>query len=301
MSDQAFKVLQNKEVYEFLEGSGKNDLIEYQGFSYGLPYLTAGDLHSYCQHFGVSAPGGSRWTYVEVLLQYAIENSCCNELLNYFFDLSHFKNLQGNKALSIPPVRDEDFERVHRQIVAAALDHINYLIRLKRKALTLTDGHFYVMARDTSPVIQTTNLDHFSSEYVADLLERCREDFESGHYDSIITKSRTLVEETLIHIVEDQKDKGFTTEEPNRSGDLVKLYNQVKTIKHMQQSSEYDKRVNELLDGLEKIVNSIANLRNNVSDAHGMGAKRYNLHAREARLVMNAAMTFCEYLVSGKE
>lgn len=35
--DIAFKVLQQKEIYEFLEGSGDQDLVTYNGQSYGLP------------------------------------------------------------------------------------------------------------------------------------------------------------------------------------------------------------------------------------------------------------------------
>lgn len=91
------------------------------------------------------------------------------------------------------------------------------------------------------------------------------------------------------------------SEEPDHLGNLVKLYNQVKKIKNMHQCQENDRRVNELLSGLEKIVNSIANMRNNMSDAHGVGEKRIKVNAKEAKLVMNCSMTLCEYLVSRKK
>ena len=69
----------------------------------------------------------------------------------------------------------------------------------------------------------------------------------------------------------------------------------------MRQLQTNDQRVNELLGGLEKIVNSIASMRNTDSDAHGVGQNRININGREARLIMNCSMAFCEYLVTGKK
>ena len=93
--DTAFKVLQQKEIYEFLEGSGDQELVIHKGQSYGLPYLSGTDLDNICRAFGVTEPlGGSRWTYVEALVQYAIDNDRCDEMLTYLFSLDKFKNLK---------------------------------------------------------------------------------------------------------------------------------------------------------------------------------------------------------------
>ena len=135
MSDENFKYLQIKEVYEFLEGSGKKDLVTYKGHDYGLPYLTGSNLESYCAQFGVHDVGGSRWMYVESLLQYAIEDNRCDELFNYIFDLSHFKDLQVRRneySFDNAPIITslEEAEDVHKRIIEAAVDHINELISL---------------------------------------------------------------------------------------------------------------------------------------------------------------------------
>ena len=66
----------------------------------------------------------------------------------------------------------------------------------------------------------------------------------------------------------------------------------------MQQDKSYDGRVNSLLSGLERIVESIGSMRNSNSDAHGVGSSRIQIKEREARLAMNSAVTFCEYLLS---
>ena len=97
------------------------------------------------------------------------------------------------------------------------------------------------------------------------------------------------MEKILIHILEKYNEVPFD------KGDLNVLYNQVKTLFGMQQTPKYDKRINSMLGGLEKIVTAVCEMRNNDSDAHGAGSKRINIRDYEARLTMNSSITFCEY------
>ena len=73
--DEKFKLLKKKEIYEFLEGSGPVN-IEYKGEQLGMPYYSAAQLSDICVNFGITdIPCGSRWTYVEALIEYAIEKT----------------------------------------------------------------------------------------------------------------------------------------------------------------------------------------------------------------------------------
>ena len=283
--DTQFVVLQQKEVYEFLEGSGNNDLELFDGQLYGMPYLTGTELYNICNTFGVTdIPSGSRWTYVEALIKFAIENDRCDELLRYLFALARFKNLQGLPDMAT-------VEKLHNRIVSSAVQRINQLIRLTRKELMLIKGHFYITDIGTQSTIMTSKVDSLTSSYVHGLIERCEADLVAGNYDSVVTKSRTMVEEILIQILEQNG------EIPSSSGKIGELYNQVKTMRNMQQSSLFDNRVNGLLSGLEKIVQNIGEMRNENSDAHGVGRGRIRLKEKEARLIMNSAITFCEYIL----
>ncbi len=285
-NDNGFKVLLVKEIYEFLEGSGEHDLVEYGGETYGLPYHTGAELADMCRKFGMTEiPCGSRWTYVEAMLQYAISNNRCDELFHYIFDLKHFNELKNLSSL-------EEMEKVHQMIVSAAIDEINRIIILTKKEMQCIGGHYYLVEVGSNPVIETPKFETISIAYARSLRERCEEDFINGNYDSVVTKSRTLIEETLIHILE---ENGVQKES---NGDINKLYGQVKELLHMKQNRDYDKRVNGLLSGLEKIVQNIAEMRNTNSDAHGAGSSRINIQEREARLIMNSSVTFCEYLLS---
>lgn len=283
--DDKFKVLQKKEIYELLEGSGPF-LVTHNDKEYGLPYYTASQLYAICKEFGVTdIVCGSRWCYVEALLDYAIKNERCDELFQFLFNEKQFTNLQDIDDL-------DEVNYVYKQIVAAAIKYINHSIRLSHNELICINKHYQVVANGETPVIETPKLNACSIPYVQGLRERCKNELISGNFDSVITKSRTMIEEILVQILEENNVAEIA------KGDLNKLYNQVKNIYNMQQTGNKDKRVNSLLSGLEKVVQSIGEMRNANSDAHGVGSRRIAIRECEARLVLNSAITFCEYIIS---
>lgn len=137
------------------------------------------------------------------------------------------------------------------------------------------------------PAIVTVN-----REYIVGISSRAIRDVDNGDYDSAITKTRTLLEEVFCYVIE---QKG---EQPSESGDIGKLFNQVKSLYNMHQDKDLDKRINGLLSGLEKIVGAISEMRNKGSDAHGVGAKRINIDEHHARLFVNSSMTMADFILS---
>ena len=132
-----------------------------------------------------------------------------------------------------------------------------------------------------------------SSQYIRELPERIKDDIDNKDYDSVLTKSRTLLEEVLIYIIEK-----LTFERYKSSGDLVKIYQDATSLLNMRQKREWDQRVNELLGGLHKIVSAVSSMRNMNSDAHGAGSNRITIKKREALLVANSSMMLAEYWLS---
>jgi hypothetical protein len=128
--------------------------------------------------------------------------------------------------------------------------------------------------------------------YIKDISDRAMQDIVSKNYDSAITKSRTLLEEVFCYVIEKKN------ETPSSFGDIGKLYKQVKDLYNMHADKDSDKRINTLLSGLEKIVSSIAEMRNANSDAHGVGNRRLNIAEHHARLLVNSAMTMAEFVLS---
>lgn len=129
-------------------------------------------------------------------------------------------------------------------------------------------------------------------DYIVSIANRANRDVDNGEYDSAITKARTLLEEVFCHAIE---SKG---KEPSDSGDIGKLYNQVKDLYNMHQDKELDKRINGLLSGLEKILSAISKMRNDNSDAHGVGSNRLKISEHHARLFVNSAITMADFILS---
>ena len=279
-----YKVLLKKGIYQILDGDTLlRPQKEDDEYGVEMPYLTGTDLTSLCSVFGVTLEyGASRWSYVDELLRYGIKNDRCSEILAYMFDKERFSFLT---KLSSP----EEVDKAYKTIVEAAICKINGILCLGRSELQCVNGGFYITEIGKPVSVSTINIKLIDVPYVRSLRERCDEDFIAQNYDSVITKSRTLMEEILIYILEEYN------EVPSDKGDLNVLYNQVKTLFGMQQTPKYDKRINSMLGGLEKIVTAVCEMRNNDSDAHGVGSKRINIRDYEARLTMNSSITFCEY------
>lgn len=129
-------------------------------------------------------------------------------------------------------------------------------------------------------------------DYIQNISQRALKDIQDNNFDSAITKSRTMIEEVFCYAIEKQNQI------PSEKGDIVKLYNQVKDLYNMHSDKNNDKRINELLSGINKIIASISEMRDKNSDAHGLGLRRININDYHARLYVNSAMTISEFILS---
>ena len=280
-----YVLLRRKDIISILDGDVTIE--EKESYKVKMPYLSGPKLVELCNQFGLPKTYGSesRWVYLDELLEHVIKRNRCDELLSYLLMRDKFTDLL---VLRSP----EEINSAYEYIVQSVIDKINVILYMGGHELQCVQGHYYVVETGATPVIEAPNIKLINISYVQGLRERCTEDFISGNYDSVITKSRTVIEEVLIYILEEYQV------EIESKGDINKLYNQVKGQFNMRQNKEYDGRVNGLLSGLEKIVQSVAEMRNMNSDAHGVGRNRIIIKEREARLVMNSTVTFCEYILS---
>lgn len=281
-----FSLLINRNVIDILIG----DTIVLG--SYKLPYMSGPDLCQVCTHFGLNKTytwGGmnsSRWTYMQSLMVFMNRQGRISELLCYLFDHVRFTYLNSLGDL-------DRINETHRQIVNAAINSINAQLLAARKELRVVNNSFVLLDIGTKTVIDTPKIKVVTYQYIRELPERIKDDLQNKDYDSVITKSRTLLEEVLIYIIEQ-----LTKERYKSNGDLIKIYQEATGLLNMRQKREWDKRVNELLGGLHKIVSAISSMRNMNSDAHGAGAGRFNINEREALLAANSAGMLAEYWLS---
>lgn len=276
-------VLINRGIIDILIGDEK----VYE--EYSLPYLSGPSLCSLCTEFGLlktyswGGGGASRWMYMQDLMKYLEKQGRIFELFSKLFDYQNFTELS---KLASP----ELITSTYNSIVDGAIKRINVRLVLAKKELRIHKGQFTLVDAGTEPVFIAPKVKVIDRQYIRELPDRIKDDLAHNDYDSVITKSRTLLEEVLIFIIE-----RFTNDCYKSNGDLLKIYQAAAELLNMRQKGDWDKRVNELLGGMYKIVSAVASMRNMNSDAHGAGSRRINIQEREALLVANSSMMLAEY------
>lgn len=284
-----YSLLINRKIIDVLIGDAKL----YGEFS--LPYMSGSELCQVSTTFGLpriytwgnrGAVNKSRWEYMQDLMRHLNLQGRIPELLSYLMQQSRFTNLTGIGNI-------QKVDETYKAIIKGAIDAINAQLVIARVELRLVNKIFVLSKVGEDVVIETPKVKIINSRYIRELPERIKDDLDNKDYDSVITKSRTLLEEVLIFIIEK-----LTFERYKSNGDLVKIYQDATEQMNMRQKSDWDKRVNGLLGGLHKLVSAISSMRNMNSDAHGAGSGRININKREALLVAHSSMMLAEYWLS---
>lgn len=297
-SDNKFELLRIKSILAILDGDtdfGELNIDDNdRKIRITMPYLSGPMIcelstkFGFSQSYGWSGVAKSRWDYLDSLLKYSIDNGRESELLGLLFSKSQFANtLKGLSSTAI--------ESTYNQILKSVIDGINGELYFGGNELVQVGNIFVIKEIGKTITVSTPVVNQIDRDYISDLSNRAMEDVENEHYDSAITKSRTLIEEVFCYVIE-QKN-----ETPSESGNIGKLYKQVKDLYNMHGDKNIDVRINILLSGLEKILSSISEMRNKDSDSHGVGSKRINISEHHARLFVNSAMTMADFILSVAE
>lgn len=288
-----YELLRNKEIIYILDG---DTLIEeVDDIKIAMPYLSGPMLCELSQKFGCyqeyywgnsSKTNLSRWQYMDNILEYVIKENKVSQLLSYMMAKERFSDTL-RKLNNV-----NDIEKMYKYIIQKVIDQINSILYFGGHELVIINNQYIVKNIDEKINIDVPNINVVDRDYIKNLSERAMKDIDEGNLDSAITKSRTILEETFCYVIE------IKGEEPSDNGDIGKLYKHVKDLYSMHANKDMDKRINKLLSGLENIVQSIAEMRNNGSDSHGLGNKRVNISDYHARLAVNSSTTMAEFILS---
>lgn len=289
-----YGLLKTKEIIAILDGDTKYDEYEFDDGSsvnVAMPYLSGPDLCGISTLFGLPMTytwGGvnlSRWQYLDNLMEHCMKENRCSDLLSYLFGKEQFAKILSGHGV------DESNE-AYTYITNEIVRKINGILFFSGNELAVLGNQFVVRKIGSKVAVQTPKIKSIDREYIKSISSRAMQDVEQQNYDSAITKSRTLLEETFYYVIE---KKGET---PSDSGDIAKLHKQVRTLYNMHTDANADKRINTLLSGLNSIVSAIAEMRNKDSDAHGVGANRIAIDEHHARLFVNSSMTMADFILS---
>ena len=286
-----FEFLTDKDIIAILDGDIKFGTIN--GIDISMPYLSGQKLCVISTNFGLQENyqgketiRKSRWEYLSNLIMHCISQNKISDLLNYLFKKANFQN----KLFGLTP---REIEVTYDTIIKTVMDKINGILYFKEVELLMLSNNQFVMQKKNSKIeIAAPQIKQIDCEYIKTLSKQALSDIENNNFDSAITKCRTLLEEVFCYVIE-QKN-----ENPNETGDITKLYSQVKNLYSMHQDKTIDNRVNDLLSGLNKIIDSISQMRNKSSDSHGVGKKRISIADYHARLYVNASIITAEFILS---
>lgn len=285
-----FTLLRRREIIEILDGDkelGKYEFIDTKDSAkVRMPYLSGPNICELSNELGLMQEydGRCRWQYFESLFDFCIAQECCPELLARLFSKPHFSKLLGGHT-------PEAAADAYLHFVDAAISKINGLLYFDNHELVLAGGQYAVKSLNAALEIEAPALRTVNREYIRELYAKAINDIKRGDYDSSVTKSRTLLEETFIYAI------AMKGEEPQAKGNITNLFGQVKNLYNMHADKNTDRRINDLVNGLGKIVSAVTEMRNANSDSHGLGTRRVAIEEHHARLVANAAVTAAEFVL----
>lgn len=295
MSDRdAFRLLKDKDIIKILDGDisfGEYKFPDGSTTSMMMPYLSGRMLCDISTTFGLiieynaTSEKLSRWEYLSNLLEHCIVRGKVSALLAYLLDKRQFaKDLAGRTAAEIT--------QAHRAITDTVIGKINGMLSFKGHELCVYGNNFIIREISDSIEVSLPEFKIINHDYVKSMAERAMADVSEGNYDSALSKSRTLLEEIFIYLI-DQKN-----EIPSKNGNVMTLFKQVSSLYNIHADKDTDKRLNKLISGLHSIVDAIGELRNNNSDAHGVGMRRVTIKEYHARLAVNSAVILAEFMLS---
>ncbi len=257
-----------------------------------MPYLSGPDLCEICRNFGIPMEykwgGGvnlSRWKYVDMLFDQCIKEERCSDLLGYLFDKNQFRKILSG-------ISSNDIESAYKRIMTEILGQINGILFFGGYELRVVGSDFLICKLGEQVKVEAPKIKNIDRKYVISIAERALKNVEDNNFDSAITQSRTLLEEVFCYMIEKKN------ETPSESGDINKLFVQVRQLYDIHQDSQTDRRINDLINGINKIIGSISEMRNKDSDAHGVGMKRVEIKDYHARLYVNTSVSLAEFLLA---
>lgn len=237
------------------------------------PYMSGPELvdfyneYDFDDEYGQGFP--SRWVYSTEKINDSNDSIKLQKILEDFVDPRRFIGTNKN--------------------VEEVVNEVNKLIKIDGYTL-IKDGELYKMTDTQGNFIQEESLSAIGHEFIKEQVEKCQQKIRSEDYNGAITNARTLIEAILIHIIEST----HKTEVKN-DGNLLNLYSRAKkALKIDFRKDEIPDSAFQVLAGLDSIVNGLSGFSNNAGDRH---ANKFKTKRHHAKLVVNSAMTVCDFLI----
>jgi hypothetical protein len=169
--------------------------------------------------------------------------------------------------------------------------HVQYPVR--ERDVEICDVEFLVDPSAPIPITtrQVSRLKDIDFVYIDEQITKYDERIAAADFEGAITTARNLVESICKYILDDANHVYDET------ADLPSLYKETSELFTMHPSQHVEKSLKQILSGCFSIVQGLAAVRNELSDAHGKSkAKHYKLSEWHAMFVVGAAKALTDFI-----
>lgn len=202
---------------------------------------------------------------------------------------------------SVNPSDDEVYQPIPPKLLSEKIEktviYLNEFLASDGYTLKLEKGRTtskYRVFQLDGHIIATERLTTLSHEFIDDQVKKAKEKLAKGDYDGAITNARSLVE-----AIQEEMIRKAGAEVPKWDGNLMKLYKATQqTLNLYPSQKDLSDTLKQVLTGLSSLVSGVAGLSNKMADRH---SRSYRPSRHHAMLAVNAAFTFCEFLLDSYE
>ncbi|WP_220728502.1 abortive infection family protein [Apilactobacillus xinyiensis] len=280
-----------------------------------FPYMTANSIIDLFNKFGlktitISKDGINlpRKVLMNKLFSSLHKNNKTIDFLNYFIIrkniresvndiiLDNNSNIFGildNKYPEMSHIKRDSIE--NHKILADFLrkkfiDSINKELIYSDCKLSINNNTLFIENTNSINFENTSNMGKVINDlFLKNMMENAKKELDNGDFYTVVTKSRALIETTFIQILK-RNNVSFN----EKSGNLKKYRELVSKCLNMNIQKEWPKNVKVLVSGLNKIIDSISDMRNKNSDSHA-SLNRSPITRAEAELILSTSINVSHY------
>lgn len=243
-----------------------------------FPYMRGKDLVKFFNRFGFEDNYDkgfpSRPDYVEQKLQELNESIELSNLLEEILDPRRFI------------IENKDLEK--------AIKKVNEILKFDGYKFQKVGDLYKIQSREGQALVQSITSKSIDNQFIEEQIKKCNYKIESGDFNGAITNSRSLIEAVFIEIIEREEGREFKND-----GNVENLWSKVKKIMKLRIDREtMPDFVVQILSGIDTSIKGLAGLSNNAGDRH---ANKFNTKKHHAKLAVNIAVTFSDFLLESWE
>lgn len=265
---------EEEKAYKLLE---QNDIVSTLINGRIYPELSSKDIDSLFVKFEITRNSNikSKTQKFLDLLKKLRNSGNSYKFLNYYLlnkDLSKVNNIFASKVIKDVDetdliVKEENGDRdvfINKALKEKMLVALNNILKTSECQITIKNNSVFMSKTNDFNVMELPlEYDEKGLASLSNIVEKANSSMRNGDYESVITKSRTLIEETLLTVAKKYDN-------PLKENGNINFYKkEVNKMLHLNDFEPYNVLAKDVLDKISSAVISIGKIRSTNSDSHG--------------------------------